>query len=158
MTGNIKARLRALGITLPAVPTPSAQYLPFVKHGDLIQLAGTISRLSTGEALTGKLGREVSLADGQRGARLCVLNLLAALNAACDGNLDRVRRFFMVRGFVNVAEDFTQMPLVINGASDLIVEVFGAEIGCHARTAIGCASLPGGAAVEVDALVKIEAD
>jgi enamine deaminase RidA (YjgF/YER057c/UK114 family) len=156
MTCKIAARLRALDIKLPAIPKPSALYLPYAKHGDLIQLAGTISCLIDGDNVIGKLGHNVSLADGQRAARICALNLLAALDQACDGDLDRVRRIFMVRGFVNVTNDFNQMPLVINGASELFIAVFGPDIGQHARTAIGCASLPSGAAVEVDALVLID--
>jgi YjgF/chorismate_mutase-like, putative endoribonuclease len=150
MSGEIAARMQTLGILLPEVPIPSAQFLPFRQNGTLVQLAGTISRLASGDTVDGKLGRDVSLAEGHRGARLCALNLLAALSRLCG--------FFMVRGFVNVVEGFTQMPRVIDGASELIISIFGDDIGRHARTAIGCASLPSGAAVEVDALVFLKAE
>jgi enamine deaminase RidA (YjgF/YER057c/UK114 family) len=155
MADKIATRLRELGIILPPVPTPSANFLPFIVDGDRVQLSGTISKLTTGEAVTGKLGRDVTLEQGRHGARLCALNLLAALNEALAGDLDRVRGIMMVRGFVNAADGFVAMPQVINGASDLLVEVFGPERGRHARTAIGCASLPSNAAVEVDALVLV---
>jgi YjgF/chorismate_mutase-like, putative endoribonuclease len=104
----------------------------------------------------GKVGRELDLVAGRRAARLCAINLFAALENACDGDLDRVRRFVMLRGFVNATEEFEDVPLVMNGASDLIVEVFGSAVGRHARTSIGCATLPGRVAVELDAVVSIE--
>jgi enamine deaminase RidA (YjgF/YER057c/UK114 family) len=145
-----------LGLVLPGRPTPAANYRSFVRDGRLVCLAGVAPTENGAYAVIGKVGKELDLEDGRRAARICALNMLANLKAACGGDLDRVHRIAMVRGFVNATEDFEQAPLVINGASDLLVEVFGAEIGAHARTSIGCATLPGRVAVEIDALVIID--
>jgi enamine deaminase RidA (YjgF/YER057c/UK114 family) len=156
MNATVERRLREVGLTLPPQPVPAANYLPFAREGGLVQLAGVAPTEHGAYAVVGKIGRDLTLEDGQRAARLCALNMLANLRAACGGDLDRVRRVMMVRGFVNAAEDFEGVPLVMNGASDLIVEVFGPEIGRHARTSIGCATLPSRVAVEIDALVVID--
>ena len=150
--------MRQLNLVLPPQPVPAANYLPFVREGRLVQLAGVAPTQDGAYAVVGKVGRDLGLEDGRRAARICALNILANLKAACGGDLDRVRRFMMVRGFVNAAEDFAGVPLVVNGASDLIVDVFGLEIGRHARTSIGCATLPSRVAVEIDALVMIDDD
>merc|ERR1712228_974519 len=105
--------------------------------------------------LCGKLGANYSLEEGQAAARLCGINLISQMKAACDGNLDRVKQVLKVEGFVNSTEDFVDHPKVINGCSDLLVEVFGPEVGPHSRFAVGCSSLPLGVAVETGAIVEI---
>lgn len=156
---RIAQRLTELGITLPPSPPPAGAYLPYVRHDDLVQLAGVAPRRAgqQGYAYTGKIGRERSLEEGIDGARLCALSLLANLNAACGGDLDRVRRIMMVRGYVNAIDTFEEVPRVVNGASELFITVFGEKIGAHARTSIGCGTLPSQVTVEVDALVVIDA-
>lgn len=156
MSGRVAQRLMQLQLVLPPPPLPVANYVPYVRVGRLVQAAGVAPTQDGSYSIVGKVGRDLDLADGSRAARLCALNLLATLKSACDDDLDRVTRFVMVRGFVNAADDFEDIPLVINGASDLIVEVFGTDIGRHARTSIGCATLPGRVAVELDALVSID--
>lgn len=156
MKGLVEQRLAALGLTLPPDPVPVANYLPFARDGRFVQVAGQAPSENGVYTFVGKIGRELTLADGRRAARICALNILAILNSACGGNLDKIRRVIMLRGFVNATEDFEKVPLVIDGASDLIVDIFGAEIGRHARTSIGCATLPSRVAVEIDALVAID--
>jgi enamine deaminase RidA (YjgF/YER057c/UK114 family) len=156
MTGMVAQRLLELQLTLPPPPVPVANYVPFVADGHFVQISGIAPIEAGAYAIVGKVGRELDLVAGRRAARLCAINLFAALENACDGDLDRVRRFVMLRGFVNATEEFEDVPLVMNGASDLIVEVFGSAVGRHARTSIGCATLPGRVAVELDALVSIE--
>lgn len=154
MPGRIDARLAQLGLTLPAASTPAANYVPTVQSGNLVFVAGQIT-LENGQLKhLGKLGREISIEEGQQAAKLCALNILAHLRNACGGDLDRVKRCVRVGGFVNSVPEFTDQPQVINGASDLIVAVFG-ETGKHARAAVGVASLPRGVSVEVDAVFEI---
>ena len=149
---SIDARLQELGITLPQAAAPVASYVPVVIHGDLAFVSGQVSFVD-GELLKGRLGEDVSLEDGMKAARGCGLMILAQLKAAL-GSLDRVVRVVKLGGFVNSAPDFTEQPKVVNGASDLMLEVFG-EAGKHARAAVGVPSLPLGVAVEVDAVVAI---
>lgn len=118
-----------------------------------MQLAGTAPSENGRYVYVGQVGRDLTIEQGKAAARLCALNLLATLRDACAGDLDRVRRFLMVRGFVHADTQFEDVPAVINGASDLIISVFGSDIGRHARTSIGCATLPARVAVEIDALV-----
>ncbi|MBM3486751.1 MAG: RidA family protein [Alphaproteobacteria bacterium] len=153
MAGRIDARLKELGITLPAGSTPAANYIPYVVTGNLVFIAGQVSRLGD-ELIKGKLGAGLDIATGQKAARYCGLNILAHLKNACGGDLDRVRRCVKVGGFVNGAPDFIDPPQVVNGASDLLVSIFG-DAGKHARFALAVASLPQGAAVEVDAVFEI---
>lgn len=148
----IENRLKELGIELPTPPLPVASYVPFVQSGNLVHISGQISIAPDG-GIKGKLG-EMTLEEGQRAARLCGLNLLAQIKAACGGDLNRVVRIVKLGGFVNVLPDFDAIPAVINGCSDLMVEVFG-DKGKHARSAVGVANLPLGFAVEVDAIVEI---
>lgn len=148
----IENRLKELGIELPNPPLPVASYVPFVQSGNLVHISGQISIAPDG-GIKGKLG-EMTLEEGQRAARLCGLNLLAQIKAACGGDLNRVVRIVKLGGFVNVLPDFDAIPAVINGCSDLMVEVFG-DKGKHARSAVGVANLPLGFAVEVDAIVEI---
>lgn len=151
---RIEERLASLGLELPRPPTPLANFLPFRVEGGLVFLAGQVCEWNGTVPFVGKLGREFDLEQGHKAARLCALNLLACLRLACDGDLDRVRRCVRVGGFVNCTEDYEHVPMVINGASDLFADLMGDD-GRHARTAIGVASLPRRAAVEVDAIFTI---
>jgi enamine deaminase RidA (YjgF/YER057c/UK114 family) len=140
-----------LAIELPSVPVPVANFVPYRRLGNLIFLAGQVCEWNGDVRYIGRLGVEFDLQDGQKAARVCALNLLAALKDACGGTLDRVAGCMRLGGFVNCAPNFMEIPQVINGASDLVNELFGAE-GAHARTAVGVTNLPRGAAVEVDAI------
>jgi enamine deaminase RidA (YjgF/YER057c/UK114 family) len=154
MAGAIEAKLAELGITLPTPAAPVANYIGFNVVGKLVIVSGQIPLVDGKVAVTGKLGAGVSIEDGQRAARLCFINLMAQVKAAC-GDLDKVKRVVRLGGFVACTPDFTQQPQVINGASDLAVAVFG-EKGKHARAAVGCPSLPVDAAVEVEGMFEIE--
>jgi len=153
---NIQRRLEELGIELPHPTKPSANYVPAKKVGSLLYISGQIPSRDGQELVVGKLGAEVSLEQGQEAARICAINLLAQLSAALDGNLDRVRSVVRLGGFVNATADFTNHPKVINGASDLMVAVFG-DAGRHARVAVGAPSLPRNVAVEVEGIFEIDA-
>lgn len=155
MAGAIDARLSDLGIDLPTAAAPAANYVPFVRTGNQLFISGQIP-LKDGEIVyKGQLGDRISVEDGQAGARLCAINLIAQMRAALDGDLDRVRRVVKLVGFVNSANGFGDQPKVVNGASDLMVEVFG-DKGRHARSAVGVAGLPFGVAVEVEAIVEVD--
>jgi enamine deaminase RidA (YjgF/YER057c/UK114 family) len=158
MSDLINSRIRKLGITLPPNPIPSANYVPYVRYGDLVQLAGVAPTENGVYAVVGKVGHSLDFADGVRAARICALNALSNLKNACGGDLDRVKKIMMVRGFVNASEGFMKVPQVMNGASDLFISIFGDEIGTHARTSIGCSTMPSRVAVELDCLVVIDAD
>jgi enamine deaminase RidA (YjgF/YER057c/UK114 family) len=153
MSGQYEKRLAELGITLPEVPTPAANYVPFVITGNLVFLSGQVCKAGGAVTHRGKVGRDLDLAAGRAAARLCAINLMAALKLAI-GDLDRVVRLVSVRGYVASDPSFTEQPQVINGASDLFVEVFG-EAGRHSRTAIGVAVLPSDCTAEVDAVFEI---
>jgi enamine deaminase RidA (YjgF/YER057c/UK114 family) len=146
--------LAGLGLTLPEVKPPVANFVPFVITGNLLYVSGQIPTENGQIVYIGKLGEKISVAEGQQAARLCALNVIAVLKLACDGDLNKLVRCIRVGGFVNSAPEFTDQPEVINGASDLLVSVFG-ERGKHARTAVGVAALPRGVAVEVDAIFEI---
>jgi enamine deaminase RidA (YjgF/YER057c/UK114 family) len=148
-----EARLAELGITLPPAPDPVANYVNGVRTGNLIFLAGKGPRWPDGRELHGKLGAGVSIEEGYEGARQTAINQLAVLKEML-GNLDRVVRIVKVHGMVNSAPDFVEQPAVINGFSDLMVEVFG-DRGRHARAAVGMASLPRGQAVEIEMVVEV---
>lgn len=148
----IAARLAELGIILPNPVAPVANYVPFVRMGSLLVVSGQIS-LGPDGLVAGKLGGGISIEDGQKAARLCGLNVLAHIQSAV-GNLDNVIRIVRLGGFINCTPDFVDGPKVMNGASDLMVEVFG-EKGRHSRSTIGVAALPANAAVEVEAMVEI---
>ena len=158
MSGKIEARLRELGIELPLPGAPVANYVPFAVcgtgSGNLVFIAGQLCVWNGERRHVGKLGAGISIADGQQAAQLCALNIIAHLRVACGGDLDLVRRCLRLGGFVNCTPEFTDMPQVVNGASDLMVELFG-DIGRHARAAVGVSSLPGGVAVEVEAIFEI---
>jgi enamine deaminase RidA (YjgF/YER057c/UK114 family) len=154
VTSAIERRLAARGVDLPHAPAPAANYVPYTISGKLLFVAGQMPFRHGEVAIRGRVGDEVGLEQGQEAARLCALNLLAQAKAACGGNLDRVARCLKLGGFVSCGHAFTDHPAVINGASDLMVEAMG-EAGRHARFAVGCASLPRGAAVEVEAIFEL---
>ena len=154
MAGKIDARVAELGIIIPEPRTPSANYIPFVQTGNLIFVSGQVSMAADG-LIAGKLGGNVDIDTGQKAARACGLNLLGQLKVALGGDLNRVNRVVKLGGFVNAMPDFTGPPTVMNGASDLMVEIFG-DAGRHARFAVATASLPQGAAVEVDGIFEVE--
>jgi enamine deaminase RidA (YjgF/YER057c/UK114 family) len=154
VSGKIESLLRERKIELPQASTPAANYVPVVRSGNLLFVSGQVCQWNGERRFIGKLGREITLEDGQQAARLCALNIVAHVRAALDGDLDRVVRVVRLGGFVNSADDFIQQPLVVNGASDLMVEIFG-DAGRHARAAVGVNALPGGVAVEVEAVVEV---
>ncbi|KIL98344.1 Endoribonuclease L-PSP [Paramagnetospirillum magnetotacticum MS-1] len=153
MSGPIDQRLKQLGITLPTPPAAVANYVPFVKTGNLVFISGQLPMENGKLAVTGKLGGDVAIEDGIRAARLCAINLLAQARAAAEGNLERVRLVRMT-AFVASAPSFTDQPKVINGASDLMVEVLG-EAGRHARVAVGAPALPLDASVEIEGIFEL---
>ncbi len=150
---TIDAKLAEKGITLPAAPAPAANYVPFVQSGNLVFVSGQISQNEAG-LITGKLGDGMSVEQGAEAARRCGLSLIAQLKAAI-GDLDRVVRVVKLTGFVNSTADFTDQPKVINGCSDLMVDVFG-DAGRHARAAVSAPSLPLGVAVEIEAIFEVK--
>ncbi|AZY93018.1 MULTISPECIES: RidA family protein [Paracoccus] len=149
---SIEQTLADKGITLPAAPMPAANYVPFVQTGNLVFISGQISADENG-LITGKLGDKTDLEEGVAAARRCGLALIAQLKSAI-GDLDRVTRVVKLTGFVNSTPDFTDQPKVINGCSDLMVEVFG-EAGRHSRAAVSASSLPFGVAVEIEAVFEV---
>ncbi len=153
MTSKTEARLAELGITLPDAAAPAANYVPFVKAGNQLFISGQLPLDSGAIAVTGKLGEGLQVEDGQKAAKLCAINLLAQAKSA-TGDLDKVIRLVKIVGFVNSTGDFTDQPQVINGASDFLVEAMG-DSGRHARSAVSAASLPFGAAVEIEAIFEI---
>lgn len=154
MAGEIDARLAELGIDVPEAAAPVANYVGYVVSGNLVFVSGQVTLKDGKLQHIGKLGDSISVEEGQAAARLCAINIIAQLKAACGGDLDRVQRIVKLGGFVNSTPDFADQPKVINGASDLMVEVFG-DKGRHARAAVSAGALPLGVAVEVDAVVEI---
>ena len=154
MAGKIDAQLKNLGITLPEPPAAAARYVPYVVTGNLVFIAGQLPIHGGKVAVLGRLGADVSVEDGTHAAKLCAINLVSQLRSACNGDLDKVKRCVRLNGFVASAHDFTSQPQVMNGASDLIVDVFG-DAGRHSRVAVGVAALPLNAAVEVDGVFEI---
>jgi len=146
--------LQRLGLSIPEPTIPVANFLPYSVVGSLVYVSGQIPIREGRPVFVGKLGREFSVEQGQEAARLCALHVLAAIRHACGGDLDRVVRCVRLGGFINSTPDFANQPEVMNGASDLLVSVFG-ERGRHARAAVGVNSLPRNVAVEVDALFEI---
>lgn len=152
---KIEARLKELGVTLADLPPPAAAPVPYRVSGNIVYLSGQVPMSDGAIKYTGKLGADMSVETGQAAAQLCAVNLLAALKAACGGNLDRVTQCLKLVVFVNCTPDYTQQPEVAHGASDFMVAVFG-EAGRHARSAIGMGSLPRGVPVEVEAVFEIK--
>ena len=154
MAGTVEKKLADLGVILPEPKAPVANYVPFVRTGNILVVSGQLCFDADGELVAkGKLGAGVSVEDGQKAARLCAINLLAQIKAGL-GDLDKVLRVVRLGGFINSAPDFLDGPKVMNGASDLMVQVFG-DKGRHARTTVGVASLPADAAVEVDGVFEV---
>lgn len=151
---KIASRIKELGIELPNAASPAANYIPFVLSGNQVVISGQIPFWNGELVGLGKLGSNLTVEEGGKIARICGLNLLAQLQVASGGDLDRVSRVVKLGGFVNCIDTFTDQPEVINGASDLMVEVFG-DIGRHARFAVGVGSLPRGVAVEVDGVFEL---
>ncbi|MGA7544833.1 MAG: RidA family protein [Methyloceanibacter sp.] len=154
MAGEVEARLRALDLVLPDVAAPLANYVPFLHLDGRLFVSGQLPMQGGQVAVAGKLGADLTLEQGEAAARLCLLNVLAQAKAALR-DLDRIVQCLRLNGYVNTSPDFVDHPKVINGASNLIVEIMG-EKGCHTRIAVGCASLPLGAAVEIDAIFAVE--
>ena len=154
MAGNIDARLQELGLEIPEAAAPVANYVAYVVTGNLCFTAGQVTLKDGAFEHQGKLGAEISVDEGYQAARLCAINIIAQLKAACGGDLDRVKRIVKLVGFVNSTPDFVDQPKVVNGASDLMVEVFG-DAGKHARSAVSAASLPVGVAVEVECVAEL---
>lgn len=153
MADAIEKRLAGLGLSLPDAPAPVANYVPTCQIGGLLFVSGQVSRRGDGHVLAGKLGDNLDIAAGQEAARVCALNILAQAKAAI-GSLDRIERVVKLTGFVNSSPTFNGQPQVVNGASDLLVEVLG-EKGRHTRSAVGVAALPVDAAVEIEAILAI---
>ncbi|CUA98282.1 RidA family protein [Pannonibacter indicus] len=154
MSGTIEARLAELGVTLPVPVAPQANYVPVVRTGNLLFIAGQIPIGPNGIEYVGKVGAEFSVEEGAACARLCAINILAQTKSAI-GDLDKVVRVVKLTGMINSTPDFTQQSQVVNGCSDFIVDVFG-DKGRHARTSVSVASLPFGVAVEVEAVIEVE--
>ena len=151
----IEKKLADLGITLPPPGAPAGNYVPYVVVGDIAYMAGQVAREAGKMKYVGKLGRELSVDQGAAAAKLCAVNLLAQLKAACGGDLDRVERCVRLTGYVNSTPDFLEHPKVVNGASDLMVAVFG-ERGQHARTALWVEALQLDSATEVEAIFQLK--
>tara|TARA_B100000674_G_C37688914_1_gene845045 strand:- start:225 stop:749 length:525 start_codon:yes stop_codon:yes gene_type:complete len=153
MTKNIERNLKNLGIELPIAPSPAANYVPYVIVGKCLYISGQISQDENG-LIIGKLGENLNVEDGVNAAKYCALSLLAQVKAACGGNFDRLVRVVKLTGFVNSTADFTKQPQVINGASNILVEILG-DMGKHSRSAVSAASLPLGVAVEIEGIFEI---
>jgi enamine deaminase RidA (YjgF/YER057c/UK114 family) len=150
---SIESRIAELGLTLPEPAKPVASYVSYVRSGDQVTISGQLSN-DAGGGIKGTVGVDVTPEQALDAARLCGLNLIAQIKAACDGDLERVVRIVKLGGFVQAGPDFVAIPAVINGCSDMMVEVFG-DAGKHARSAVGVYKLPLGFAVEIDAIVEI---
>jgi len=154
MAGEIDARLAELGIEIADAATPQANYVGYVISDNQVFVSGQVPIVNGEVSFKGKVGDDVDLDTAVQAARACAMNIIAQVKAACGGDLDRVVRVVRLGGFVNATPDFTQQPQVINGASDLMVDIFG-DKGRHARFAVGVGSLPLGVSVEIDAMVEI---
>ncbi|WP_226551109.1 RidA family protein [Celeribacter naphthalenivorans] len=150
---DLSAKLSELGLTLPAAPAPAANYVPYVISGNQLFISGQISNGPDG-LICGKLGADLTTEAGAQAAQSCALALLAQANAAVEGDFSKVKRLVKLVGFVNSTAEFTEQPKVVNGASDLMVEVMG-DMGRHARSAVSAASLPLGVAVEIEAIFEL---
>lgn len=153
MSGHFETKLKELGITLPDAPAPAANYVPFVQVGDIVYVSGQISADENG-FIKGRLGDDMTTEEGAAAARVCAINLLAQVKAACGGDLDRLVRVVKLTGFVNSTADYTDQPKVVNGASDLLAEALG-DAGKHSRSAVSAASLPLGVAVEIEGIFQV---
>ena len=150
---DVEAKLAEMGLSLPDAPAPAANYVPFVRVGNLLHVSGQVP-MRDGAFVVGKLGHTMDTAEGAKAAELCALSLLAQVRAACDGDLSKLVRVVKLVGFVNSTSDFGEQPKVVNGASDLMVNALG-DRGRHARSAVSAASLPFGVAVEVEGVFEL---
>ena len=153
MSGNFEAKLSDLGISLPNPPNPAANYVAYVRMGDTLYVSGQISADENG-LIKGKIGNDLTTEQGAAAARTCAISLLAQVKAACGGNLDRLVRVVKLTGFVNSTSNYSEQPTVVNGASDLLVEILG-DVGKHSRSAVSAVSLPLGVAVEIEGIFQI---
>ena len=154
MTSKVEQRLQATGVAIPDAPSPAANYLPFTRTGNLVFVSGQVPFVNGELQVTGTVGKNASLEDAQGQAKICAINLLAQLKVACGGDLDRVVKVVKLGAFVASADDFFNQPVVVNAASDLMVEAFG-EAGRHARFAVGTNALPLNCLVEIDGIFEI---
>ena len=152
---TIQSRLQNLGIVLPAAAAAAANYMPYALHGSQLIIAGQLPIEGGEKKFIGRLGENISIEDGKKAARLCAINTIAQISAALNGDLERVERIMRLGVFVNSSNDFIEQPAVGNGASDLMVDVFG-DAGRHARAAVGVNTLPFGVSVEIDAIVAVK--
>ncbi|WP_170515801.1 RidA family protein [Ruegeria atlantica] len=150
---SIAAKLESLGVNLPDAPAPAANYVPFVRVGNIVYVSGQISK--DNDLITGKLGDDMEIEAGAAAAKVCAINLLAQVKAACGGDIEKLVRVIKLTGFVNSTADFTAQPQVINGASDFLVEALG-EAGRHSRSAVSAAALPLGVAVEIEGIFEVQ--
>ena len=151
---NIEKNLKKLNIVLPEPPNPVGAYTAFKKVGNLLFISGQISLEKNGNLIKGKVGSDLDIEMGRKAARACCINIIAQLKKACDGDLNRVKSCIQLSGYVNSSDNFVDQPKVINGASELIVSIFG-DAGMHTRAAVSANSLPLGVSVEVDAIFEI---
>lgn len=154
MAGKIESRLAEMGIVIPEPPVPVASYLPYVVTGNLVVVAGQVTLEDGQVKYVGRLGDDISLEEGEAATRLCALNVLSQVKAACSGDLDRVKQVVRLNAFFNSTPDFLDHPRVMNAASDLMAEIFG-ESGKHTRVGVGVSSLPLGVPVELDGVFEI---
>jgi len=154
MAGKIEQRLNELGIVIPTPPIPVASYLPYVVTGNLVVVAGQVTLEGGKVKYVGRLGDDVTIEEGEAATRLCALNVLSQLKAACGGDLDRVKQVVRLNAFFNSTPDFLDHPRVMNAASDLMAEIFG-PAGKHTRVGVGVSSLPLGVPVELDGIFEI---
>jgi enamine deaminase RidA (YjgF/YER057c/UK114 family) len=156
MIKSLKERLRELDIELPqSAPKPGANFLPAKKVGNLLYVSGQVPVLDGVDQYVGKVGKDLTIEEAQLAARVCAVNLLAQVDRAVEGDFSRVAGCVRLGGFVNATDDFTGHPQVINGASDLMIAVFG-DAGRHTRAAVGCISLPRNVAVEIDGIFELK--
>ena len=151
---NPEENIKKLNIKLPPAPNPVGAYLAYKKIGNLVFISGQISLRSNGDLIRGKIGSDLTLEQGNEAAQICAINIIAQIKKACDGDLNNVKSCVKITGYVNSNDNFIDQPKVINGASDLLVKIFG-ENGKHSRAAISVSSLPLGASVEIDAIFEI---
>lgn len=152
---QIEARIAQLGYKLPQdPPAPKGNYMGYTRRGNMVYLAGHLPQKPDGSLVLGRLGENMNVEQGQDAARVATLNMLATIRAAC-GDLDKVTKIVKVTGFVNSTPDFTSQPAVLNGCSDMFGEIFGTDVGRHARAALGVNVLPLGVAVEIEAIVEV---
>ena len=150
----ISEKLRQLNIELPKAPDPVGSYVAFKKIGNLLYISGQLPIGADSKIIKGKIGKDLTLEDGQKSSKLCVINILAQASKAMNGNLDKIKNCIKITGFVNSTDDFTDQPKVINPASETLSSIFG-DKGKHSRAAVSTNSLPLGAAVEIDAIFEI---